>query len=203
MGLVTGKDLRDGHPKTPPNSKTTVNMAGLALLSVAPLLSATGSIMFTVSEDTFIRPLMHTSPSATEMEARRYANRILPGLMGFTRNGLAIIFSTYPISIATAAANLARHDGAVELSRHAATNPRTAAGFYLAGLIFSVLHMPFGPSAMNLLESVRDDKGVDGDAKADNTASMLSWLRINMIRGFVADFPSWVCYFVAFMFANS
>ncbi|KAI3400057.1 hypothetical protein diail_4595 [Diaporthe ilicicola] len=178
-------------------------MAGLALLSVAPLLSATGSIMFTISEDTFIRPLLRTSPSAAEMEARGHANRILPGLMDFTRNGLAIIFTTYPISIATAAANLARHDGAVALSAQAARNPRIAAGFYLAGLAFSVLHMPFGPAALRHLEAVRADKGTDGDAKADNTASMVSWLRINTIRACVADFPSWACYFVAFLFANS
>ncbi|KAG8158082.1 hypothetical protein KVR01_011843 [Diaporthe batatas] len=161
-------------------------MAGLALLSVAPLLSATGSIMFTISEDTFIRPLMRTAPTPAEREARRHANRILPKLMGFTRNGLAIIFTTYPIS----------------LSADAARNPRIAAGFYLAGLIFSVLHMPFGPSAMRLLESVREDKGAADDVTRDNTASMLSWLRINTIRACVADFPSWACYFMAFIFAS-
>lgn len=179
-------------------------MAGLALLSVAPLLSATGSVMFTISEDTFIKTLMHISPSETSMEARRHANRILPGLMGFTRNGLAIIFTTYPISIATAAANLARRDGAVSFSIHSVkSNARVAAGFYLAGLCFSMLHMAFGPSAMKLLGEVRDDKGVDGDTKKDNTAKMLSWLRINTVRGMVADFPSWACYFAAFMLVNS
>jgi hypothetical protein len=29
----------------------------------------------------------------------------------------------------------------------------------------------------------------------------VSWLRINLIRGVVADLPSWACYFVAFMFS--
>lgn len=84
-------------------------MAGLALLSVAPLLSATGSIMFTISEDTFIRPLMRTDPSAAEKEARQHANRILPKLMGFTRNGLAIIFTTYPISVSRPSKLCAHH----------------------------------------------------------------------------------------------
>ncbi|CAN8099764.1 unnamed protein product [Discula destructiva] len=178
-------------------------MAGLALLSVAPLLSATGSIMFTILEDTFIRPLLHTPPSAAEMEVRGYANQVLPGPMTSTRNGLAIIFTTYPISIATAAANLARSDGAVEFSKTAATIPRLAAAFYLAGLVLRILHMPFGPGAMKLLEAVRDDKGLEGDANSDNTASMLSWLHTNGIKGMVADFPSRACYFAAFMFANS
>ncbi|KUI71854.1 hypothetical protein VM1G_07485 [Cytospora mali] len=178
-------------------------MAGLALLSVAPLLSATSSITFTLSEDTFIRPLMHTSPVETELERRHHTNRALPSLIGFTRNGLAIIFTTYPLSIATAAANLARHDANVNISAHAATRPRVAAGFYLAGLIFSVLHFPFGPGAMRHLNHVKDDMGVEGDPGADNTASMVSWLRINSTRAFVADLPSWTCYFVAFMVAMS
>lgn len=91
----------------------------------------------------------------------------------------------------------------MQLSADAAWNPRVAAGFYLAGLILSVLHMPFGPSAMRFLEAVREDKGAADDVTHDNTASMMSWLRINTIRGCVADFPSWVCYFAAFMFANS
>lgn len=69
--------------------------------------------------------------------------------------------------------------------------------------MFSVLHMPFGLSAMRLLEAVCEDKGAADDVTRDNTASMLSWLRINTIRGCVADFPSWACYFMAFMFANS
>lgn len=147
---------------------------------------------------------MHTSPSQKSLQARRYANRALPSLMGFTRNGLAIIFTTYPISIATAAANLARHDGAVGFSTHPLKrNSWIAAAFYLAGLCFSMLHMAFGPSAMKLLGEVRDDKGVDGDIITDNTAKIMSWLRINMIRGMVADVPSWICYFAAFMLANS
>lgn len=178
-------------------------MAGLALLSVAPLLSATSSITFTLSEETFIRPLMHTSATAAELERRRNVNRALPSLMGFTRNGLAIIFTTYPLSIATAAANLARHDAHVDISGHAATKPRVAAAFYLAGLIFSVLHMPFGPGDERRLDQVRKDKGIEGDPAADNTAIMVSWLRTNAIRAFVSDIPSWACYFVAFVFAMS
>lgn len=91
----------------------------------------------------------------------------------------------------------------MQLSADATRNPRVAAGFYLAGLVFSVLHMPFGPAAMRHLEAVREDEGAADDVTRDNTASMMSWLRINTIRGCVADFPSWACYFVAFMFANS
>ncbi|KAK3318102.1 hypothetical protein B0H66DRAFT_532616 [Apodospora peruviana] len=177
-------------------------MAGLALLRVAPLLSATSSVTFTLSEDTFIRPLVHTAPSASSLELRRHVNRILPSHGRWTRRGLFVIFITYPLSIATAAANLARHDnGQVDLSGDATYNARVAAGFYLAGLAFSVIHFPFGPRAMSLLKRVREDSGNDSDATQDNTSSMVSWLRVNAIRGVVADVPSWVCYFAAFLFA--
>ncbi|KAK4217475.1 hypothetical protein QBC37DRAFT_414589 [Rhypophila decipiens] len=177
-------------------------MAGLALLRVAPLLSATSSVTFTLCEDTFIRPLVHTSPSASSAELRRHVNRMLPSHGRWTRRGLFVIFITYPLSIATAAVNLARHDnGQVDFSGDASYNARVAAGFYLAGLVFSVIHFPFGPRAMGFLKRVREDSGSDDDPAQDNTASMSSWLRINAIRGVVADVPSWVCYFAAFLFA--
>lgn len=179
-------------------------MAGLALLRVAPLLSATSYITFTFSEDTFIRPLVHTAPSAAVTELRRHANRILPAQSTFVRRGLPFIFLSYPLSIATAAANLARQDnGSLSFAGDAAPRARAAAAFYTAGLVLSVLHFPFGPSAMACLKRVGEDKGVDGDPKADNTAAIVKWLKINAIRGLVADFPSWVCYFIAFLFVMS
>jgi hypothetical protein len=174
-------------------------MAGLALLRVAPLLSATSSLTFTLSEDTFIRPLIHENSSTAATEARRHVNNILPSHSRWTQRGLAIIFITYPLSIATAAANLARQDAHVDISTGASYNARVTAGFYLAGLLFSVLHFPFGPSAMTYLKRVAKNTGKEGDAKMDNTASMVAWLRINLVRGVVADLPSWACYLVAFM----
>lgn len=180
-------------------------MAGLALLRVAPLLSATSYITFTFSEDTFIRPLVHTHGSAAGIELRRHANRILPAHNAFVRRGLPFIFLSYPISIATAAANLAGHGdgGSVSFAGDAAPRARAAAAFYAAGLVLSVLHFPFGPAAMACLKRVGEDEGVDDDPKADNTAAMVSWLKINAIRGMVADVPSWACYFIAFMLAMS
>ena len=180
-------------------------MAGFALLRVAPLLSATSYITFTFCEDTFIRPLLHTAPSSASTELRQHANRIQPAFINsFTPRGLPFIFLTYPLSIATAAANLKQHDSpGVSFAGDAAPGARAAAAFYLAGLVFSVLHMPFGPTAMKWLKRVGEDKGIEGDAGADNTAGLVSWLRVNATRGILADFPSWVCYFAAFMCAMS
>ena len=178
-------------------------MAGLAVLSVAPLLSSTASLIFTFSEDIFLRGFVHASPTPAEVQLRHHANRILPThLNHFFRPGLTIIFTTYPLSIATAAANIARHDTQVNISGLGAT-AKAAAGFYIAGLAFSVLHFPFGPTAMRYIKQMREDQGVEGKEKEDNVAIMGKWLKINAIRGAVADFPAWACYFVAFVLSMS
>ena len=181
--------------------KNVLPMASLALLRVSPLLCATSYVTFTFSEDTFIRPLIHTAPSTTDTELRRHSNRILPSFNRFTRRGLPFIFISYPLSIATAAANLRQLGPSIILSGNGELRCRTAAMFYLAGLVFSALHFSFGPAAMACLKRVSQDKRIHGDFNADNTANLVSWLRINTVRGAVADLPSWLCYIIAFMLA--
>ncbi|KAI1120769.1 hypothetical protein F5Y10DRAFT_289320 [Nemania abortiva] len=178
-------------------------MASFALLRVAPLISATSYVTFFFAEDTFIRPLVHTATSPSESQLRRHANRILPGLYAFTRRGLPFVFITYPISIATAVTNIVQSDSGVTFARDGAPQARAAAVFYLAGLIFSTLHLLFGPAAMAHLDHLGADKGLDSDPRADNTASIVAWLKINTIRGLVADIPSWICYLAAFLSATS
>ncbi|KAK6075187.1 hypothetical protein SCUP234_07890 [Seiridium cupressi] len=173
-----------------------------ALLRVMLLLAATSYVTFTFSEDTFVRPLMHTGPPAHSAELRHHTNRSLPALMHFTRRGLPFIFISYLLAIATAAANLSRGDlPGVSFTENAGHNARTAATFYLAGLVFSVLH--FGPTAMGYLNRVQRNEGIEGDIKGDNTANMMTWLKINAMRALVADIPSWACYLLAFTFSMS
>ncbi|KAJ3565668.1 hypothetical protein NPX13_g7420 [Xylaria arbuscula] len=177
-------------------------MANLALLRVAPLLSATSYVTFTFCEDTFIRPLVHNEPSKTEL--RKNANRVLPGFISrFTRRGLPFIFLSYPISIATAAANLANTQPSVTFDVNGSFQARAAAALYLAGLIFSVLHFPFGPTAMSYLNPVAAARGDEDDLQTDNTSKMTKWLKLNAIRGIAADLPSWASYFAAFLLAMS
>ncbi|KAI0202906.1 hypothetical protein F4808DRAFT_458613 [Astrocystis sublimbata] len=177
-------------------------MASLSLLRVAPLLSATSYVTFTFCEDTFIRPLAHTKPA--DKDLRIHANRIFPGLIGrFTARGLPFIFLSYPISIATAAANLARAEPGVTFDTNGSPQARAAAALYLAGLIFSVLHFPFGPTAMSYLDPVAAAKTEDDDPQTDNTSKIVTWLKLNTIRGLAADLPSWISYFAAFLLAMS
>jgi hypothetical protein len=180
-------------------------MAGLALLRIAPFISATSSVTFTFAEDVFVRPLVHTAPSTREIELRGHANRILPAFVhGFFKRGIVLILVSYPLSFATAIANLSRSEnGAVSFASDAPPLARAAAGFYLAGLFFSVMHFPFAFWAMPPLDMAKADGGKDDDPKKDNTAAIGTWLTVNAWRGALADFPSWICYFVAFMCASA
>ncbi|KAI1407190.1 hypothetical protein F5Y13DRAFT_175416 [Hypoxylon sp. FL1857] len=65
---------------------------------------------------------------------------------------------------------------------------------YAAAAIFSALHFAFGPRDMAIVKRISEkDK--------DNQMATADWVRMNFVRAVVADFPSWVCYFLGFMFA--
>ncbi|RYP28942.1 hypothetical protein DL767_006977 [Monosporascus sp. MG133] len=207
------------------------------LLHAAPLLFATSSLTFTVCEDIFIRPLVElplpglTTAAATssfssgakegeeerKKKLRVHNNRVLPGHGRWLRGGLGIVFSMYPLSIATAVAN-------VNIATATALPPM-AVKLYTVGAVFSALHMVFGPRAMSLLASIREDKNnvrsaAETKAKRglssgwlwwftetphyyeDNTAAMEAWLWLNAVRGAVTDFTQWACYLVAFVLVS-
>lgn len=157
----------------------------LALLRVAPLLGATSSMTFVFCEDFFIRPLV----PAPDSHLRSHANRVLPTHGRWLWPGLGIVTGAWGLSIITAMKNLGQSPaGAAEK-------------WYRAGLIFSLLHFAWGYRALWLLWTIRNDGGDDEDHQKDNSAFMGAWLRVNAWRGIMADFPSWVCYLMAFMHA--
>lgn len=160
------------------------------LLRVCPLLGATSSMTFVVCEDFFIRPLA----PAPHSDLRPHANRLLPAHGRWLWPGLGVVGVSWGLSIATAITNLtlpvAGPQGGV------------ADKWYLAGLCFSASHFVFGYKAMWLLWTIRKDGNDDEDERKDNVSYMKAWLRMNIWRGVVADFPSWLCYFMAFMLAT-
>ncbi|KAI1490016.1 hypothetical protein F5X96DRAFT_670137 [Biscogniauxia mediterranea] len=171
--------------------------AGLALLRATPFLASTSALTFTISEDLFIRSLKTEDP-----ELRALINRVLPAhVKAWIPGAFSLIIGLYSLSISTAAANLGVRDIHVDISG-ASRNQHLAAGFYLAGLVFNLVHFVFGRHAVTRLFSLRSDKGVNGDRDRDNSASLKAWVHINAIRGIVADLPAWICYFVAFIVAN-
>ncbi|RYP00871.1 hypothetical protein DL763_000501 [Monosporascus cannonballus] len=172
------------------------------LLRAAPVLFGTSSLTFTVTvcEAIFIRPLVEMARRDTKL--RTHSNRVLPAHGRWLWCGLGIVFSMYPLGIATAIINLATARIASSGEGGGggmAGSQRIAAGFYAAGIGFSALHFIWGPRAIRLLGSIRRDENMDGDRTRDNTAAMEAWVRLNAVRGILTDFPQWVCYFIAFI----
>ncbi|KAI1461937.1 hypothetical protein F4805DRAFT_188413 [Annulohypoxylon moriforme] len=163
---------------------------GLTLLRVAPLLASTSYITFTVSEDIYLRPLGSLRP-----DLRQETNRVIPAHRDrWEPPGLAMIFTLYPLGIGTAIANLVSKHGSLDISGASGSNQRIAGYLYAAGAVFGALHFAFGPSDLAILKRISEkDK--------NNEKTMAEWVRMNLIRGFCAEFPSWVCYFLGFMYA--
>jgi hypothetical protein len=159
-------------------------------------MCATSSLTFTFCEDFFTRPLANPDP-----RFRTHNNRILPAHGRWLWGGLVIVSTMYPFSILTAAANLVYRaepqDGLNFVD--SAGRQRAAMGFYSAGLVFSLLHFLWGPRAMRLLASIRNDRNSEGDTKRDNTAVMKEWLNLNATRGILADFPGWACDLISWI----
>ncbi|KAI0009065.1 hypothetical protein F4779DRAFT_618043 [Xylariaceae sp. FL0662B] len=146
----------------------------LILLRAAPLLASTSYVTFTVSEDIYTRPLGSFRP-----DLRPEANRLIPAYKDrWFPPGLAVIFTLYPLAISTAVANLSAPGG-----------HQTARYLYAAGAVFSALHFAFGPRDLAILRRLGEK-----DRDEDNGAAMAQWVRMNCLRGLLADFPSWVCY---------
>lgn len=166
--------------------------AGLMLLRVAPLLTSTSHLTYTISEDLYLRPFGSLRP-----DLRSEANRLIPAYRDrwFPRS-LVVIFTLYPLGIAAAVANLVVEGSRLDISGTSGTNHRIAGYLYAAGAFFAALHFAFGPRDLSILKRISEkDK--------DNEAAMADWVRMNLVRGLIADLPSWVCYFAGFMLAVS
>lgn len=105
-------------------------------------------------------PFHTRSPLIAEMDekmALRYINRTLP--LHSARFYSHCI--TYPISIATAPANLIRLEVNLDIGRRALYNSYVAKVSHDASLFFSVLQFPHDPSATDYLKQVanKEEKG--------------------------------------------
>jgi hypothetical protein len=98
----------------------------LTLLRVAPLVTSTAALLFSVDQyvflDTFLAP-----------QHRHKANEIVPSYFkAFFSKGIVTIFTLYPLSIATGIGNY-----------HA--NPNGAWQWYAAGTALAAAHFAFVP----------------------------------------------------------
>ncbi|KAM7210136.1 integral membrane protein, partial [Rhypophila decipiens] len=163
-----------------------------ALLRVAPLLSATVPRRFTFCEDTFFRPLVHKRQGYSGKRPTRLREPYLPSFTArFVPRGMSTILTTYPLSIATAIANVTRcTDDRVGFLPNTGSSimpawskPSIAAVFYVAGAIFNMRHFPFGPKSIGYFKrSSRKEE----EKEYDSTALIESWLRLNVANGAMA-----------------
>ncbi|KAL4775866.1 hypothetical protein BDW60DRAFT_103355 [Aspergillus nidulans var. acristatus] len=152
------------------------------LLHYIPLLTTTGTIMFTLCEDLYLRPFTQLPHSA-----RPTLNEILPRYIGrWFPSGFGVILVLYPLTWMTVVANLSRKRGLQQ--------PKAAWRWNAAGLFFSVMHMWWGRRAKALLDDIR--AGRSQPDYEDSVAVLAAWLRLNIRRGLLADLPAWMSFLV-------
>ncbi|KAI0197468.1 hypothetical protein F4808DRAFT_295144 [Astrocystis sublimbata] len=165
--------------------------AQLMILRIAPLLASTSCVTYTIAEDLYLRPFGNFRP-----DLRVEANRIIPEYKDrWFPPSLAVIFTVYPVAICTAIANV-WVNGNMEVSGEPNDIRYLGSCFYIAGALFSALHFAFGPRDLSILKQINEKEKDNGKAMAD-------WVHMNLVRGLMAELPSWLCFFVGFIAATT
>ncbi|KAI1733998.1 hypothetical protein F4680DRAFT_439709 [Xylaria scruposa] len=163
---------------------------GLMILRIAPLLASTACVTYTGAEDLYLRPFGNFRP-----DLRAEANRIIPEYKDrWFPPSLAVILTFYPLAICTGITNTLVK-GNLNIPGKG-VDQQFASYFYLAGALFSAVHFAFGPRDLAILKRMNEKEKDNGKAMAD-------WVRMNLVRGVVAEFPSWLCFFVGFIAATT
>ncbi|KAI0867243.1 hypothetical protein GGS24DRAFT_486249 [Hypoxylon argillaceum] len=165
--------------------------AGLMILRIAPLLASTVCVTYTVAEDIYLRPFGNF-----RSDLRAEANRIIPGYKDrWFPPSLAVILIFYPLAICTAVTNVLVK-GNLEVPGQPGGGQQFASYCYLAGAMFNALHFAFGPRDLAILKRL-------SEKEKDNSKGMADWVRMNLVRGAIAEVPSWLCFFVGFIAATT
>ncbi|KAK8120144.1 hypothetical protein PG999_004264 [Apiospora kogelbergensis] len=150
------------------------------LLGVAPLVTSTAAVMFSVDQylflDNFLAP-----------QLRDRTNEIVPSYYkSFFRKGIWIIMTAYPLSIATGVANYYRA-GQLSSSSH-----NGAGRWYAAGAALAFAHYAFIPSIMYKVQAL-----FEGEGKGEGNKDLKRWLDVHLVRSVLVDVPSWFCFATA------
>ncbi|KAK1749560.1 hypothetical protein QBC47DRAFT_354863 [Echria macrotheca] len=155
------------------------------LLRVTPLILTTSSLTFSFNQYQFFQPCLYLPDTLEDRHVndvlRVYIKRQFP-------SGLATILTLYPLTWATAAANLSL--------RTYAGVPRK---LHVAGLMLSAAHMFWAPRAKALMEEIGEEC-TTGDK--DRIGMLRTWLRLHVARSLLADLPSWICFAGAFLLSK-
>ncbi|PWY83908.1 hypothetical protein BO94DRAFT_625442 [Aspergillus sclerotioniger CBS 115572] len=150
------------------------------LLHYTPLLTTTGTLMFTLCEDLYLRPFTHLDPLAVNEILPSYIARWFPA-------GFSVILTLYPLTWITTMVNLLRMHG---------PQRRHAWRWHAAGLFFSIAHMWWGRRAKTLLDTIRRSPAQPQLPNGDPVTLLAAWLRLNVRRGLIADLPAGICFLI-------
>ncbi|KAI0968691.1 hypothetical protein F4678DRAFT_464306 [Xylaria arbuscula] len=165
--------------------------AGLMILRITRLLASTACVTYTLAEDIYLRPWGNFRP-----DLRTEANRIIPEYKNrWFPPSLAVIFIFYLLAVFTGIANVLAK-GSLDVSGKPDGHQQLANYFYIAGVLFNALHFAFGPRYLAILKRI-------SEKEKDNGKAMAEWVRMSLVRGVFAEFPSWICFFVGFIAATT
>lgn len=146
----------------------------VTLLRAAPLITSTVSLVFSFDQhlflDVFLAP--HHREQADGLVSS-YFKTLFP-------RGLAVIFTSYPLSIACGACNL-----------YAA--PQTAYPWFAAGTALALAHFAFVPKIMWRVKAVYESD----EKKSRATDDLAGWLNVHIVRSLAVDLPAWLCFATA------
>ena len=147
-----------------------------SLLSLAPLLTSTASLMFAHDHDLFFRTFL-------DGNYHNKANSLLPIWMKVClRRAFLVIAVLYPSTVVLALANTNIFTGRWD----------DGTIFYWAGLVFTLAHFAYGKTALRLLDRIQEDA-----SNCNATADMRAWLDMNLVRSLSVDLPGWLCFLLA------
>jgi hypothetical protein len=143
----------------------------LCLLRLLPAISSTATLILALEEHLILGTWMHPT-------LRERANDSLPAW--WTQSGLRwrwVIILGYPANYILGLLNLL-----ISRDQLQATGSTSS---YALGLMFSIAHMAYAPTALKLIANIENDV-----PKENVIYSMEEWLRMNWTRALLTDFPA-------------
>jgi hypothetical protein len=157
---------------------------GMTLVRLAPVITTTTSLWFSVDQYLFLDTLLLPQHVAKSSE-------VIPSYFkAFFARGIIVILTVYPLTIAAGITNL-----------YTGLGPASYA-WYMAGTALAAGHFAFIPAVSEPITALtaEDETKVKGPAAAK---LLRRWLNGHTLRSIMVDLPSWMCFVVGTLKALS
>ncbi|EFR00360.1 hypothetical protein MGYG_03362 [Nannizzia gypsea CBS 118893] len=158
----------------------------MRLLRLAPLISSTGSVVYSTCELIMNSAFLHPT-------IRREADIVLPRWFKTVfQSGVTIVIGLITITTSTSLANIyLSYNNGLSITEGIMALPFSAK-MYALGVTCALGHLTFIPWVAQPIEHLKANT-----SKRGGSAEMKDWLSVHRIRWTVADFPAWVAFFLA------